>query len=62
MATFWATFGKFRLLLISASGHNGCGYHLERLNWSMKTCHPSYTDKILLQLTVWAPNGCQSEM
>ena len=27
--------------------------------WS---CHPSYTDKILLQPTVWASNGCQSEM
>ena len=29
---------------------------------SFKSCHPSYTDKILSQLTVWAPNGCQSEM
>ena len=29
---------------------------------TFKTCHPSYTDKILLRLTVWAPNGCQSEM
>ena len=28
----------------------------------LQACHPSYTDKILSQLTVWAPNGCQSEM
>ena len=27
-----------------------------------KSCHPGYTDKILSQLTVWAPNGWQSEM
>ena len=28
----------------------------------LESCHPSYTDKILSRLTVWAPNGRQSEM